>query len=105
MPDRRLITDRTLNALKPAPNGSRLEIWDTREPGFGVRVSDREDADPQRRGKAGKITFVLYGRFTTGAPPTRRVIGDYPRVSLEQARDTAGRWPDQQKHRSRDRRG
>jgi Phage integrase central domain/Arm DNA-binding domain len=92
MPDRRLITDRTLKALRPAPKGSRLEIWDIREPGFGVRVSDREDADPRRRGKAGKITFVLYGRFTTGAPPTRRVIGDYPGVSLEQARDTAGRW-------------
>jgi len=92
MADRRQITDRTLKALRPAPMGSRLETWDTREPGFGVRVSDRKDADPQRRGKAGKITFVLYGRFTPGAPPTRRAICDYPGVSLEQARDTAGRW-------------
>jgi hypothetical protein len=63
MSDRRLITDRLLKSLRPAPKSTRSEIWDSREPGFGLRISDREDRDPQRRGKAGKITFQLYARF------------------------------------------
>ena len=58
MPERRLITDRLLQSLPPANEGTRVVIWDTREPGFGLRVSDRKDPNPQRRGKAGKITFL-----------------------------------------------
>ena len=61
-------------------------------PGFGIRITDTEDADPARRGKAGKITFVLYARFTRGAAPTRRTIGTYGAITLEDARRTAGEW-------------
>ena len=97
MADRKLLTDRFLKAMAPAPKGQRIEIWDTRVPGFGVRVSDTEDKDPQRRGKAGRITFQLYARFLSGAAPTRRVIGVYgPAASglipLERAREIAGEW-------------
>ena len=94
MADRKLITDRFLKALAPAPPGQRIEIFDSRLAGFGVRVTDLKDANPARRGKAGRITFILYARFTPGAAPTRRPIGVYgdDAVSLEQARRTAGEW-------------
>ncbi len=51
---------------------------DSRVAGFGICVvTDLVDRDPTRRGKTGKITFVLFARFTPGAAPTRRVIGVY----------------------------
>jgi len=88
------LTDRLLRALPPAPSGQRVELWDTRVPGFGIRISDTKDAHPSRRGKAGKIFFVLYARFSPGAAPTRRTIGIYgpDAMSLEQARSIAGEW-------------
>ena len=74
MADKKLITDRYLRALPPAPPGQRVEMFDTRIPGFGIRISDAKDTNWARRGKAGKITFILYARFPSAAP-TRRVIG------------------------------
>jgi integrase len=94
MADRRLLTDRYLRSLRPAPRGQRVELWDTRVPGFGIRVSDTEDTDAARRGKAGKVSFILYARFG-GAAPTRRVIGTFGAVTLEDARRTAGEWRSQ----------
>ena len=82
MADRRLITDRFLKSLPPAPRGQRVEVFDARLPGFGIRVSDTKDADPARRGKAGTISFILYARFSSGAAPTRRVIGTYGAITL-----------------------
>jgi integrase len=92
MADRKLLTDRYLRALLPAPHGQRVEVFDARVPGFGIRISDTVDADSARRGKAGKISFMLYARFSSGAPPTRRVIGTYGAITLEEARRTAGEW-------------
>jgi len=43
----------------PGSAGKRVELFDTRVPGFGVRISDTEDSNPARRGKAGKLTFIL----------------------------------------------
>ena len=91
MADKRLLTDRYLRALAPAPRGERVEIWDSRVPGFGIRVSDTKDADPARRGKAGRVSFMLYARFA-GAAPTRRTIGTYGAITLDKARRTAGEW-------------
>ena len=87
-----MITDRFLKSLRPAPRGQRVEVFDARVPGFGIRISDSKDADPARRGKAGRITFVLYARFAADAAPTRRVIGVYGAMTLEQARRIAGEW-------------
>jgi integrase len=92
MSDTRTLTDRFLRAQPPAPRGKRIEVWDSRVSGFGVRISDTKDADPARRGKAGRISFVLYARFSQGAPSTRRTIGVYGETSLEDARRTAGEW-------------
>ena len=92
MDDRRFLTDRFLRSLPPAKRRQRVEVWDTIVPGFGIRVYDTKDADPARRGKAGKITFILYARFAPGAAPTRRTIGIYGAITLEEARRTAGEW-------------
>ena len=82
MAERRLITDRSLKALAPAPSGKRVELFDTRVPGFGVRISDTEDSNPARRGKAGKLTFILYARLAYLAPL-------HPRSSIPQAHESA----------------
>src|SRR4051812_4502160 len=90
MTDRRLLTDRFLRSRPPAPRGQRVEVYDARLPGFGIRISDAED--PARRGKAGRISFILYARFAAGAAPTRRVLGVYPTITLQDARRIAGEW-------------
>jgi integrase len=95
MAAKRFITDKYLRALAPAASGQRVEVWDARLPGFGIRISDTKDAHPSRRGKAGRIIFVLYCRFAPGAAPTRRTIGVYGAMSLEQARAVAGEWRSQ----------
>jgi integrase len=72
-------------------------VFDARLPGFGVRISDTKDADPARRGKAGRISFILYARFAPGAAPARRTIGVYGEdaMRLEDARRIAGEWRSQ----------
>ena len=67
-------------------------MFDTRVPGFGIRVSDTMDADPARRGKAGKHQLHPVRPVLAGAAPTRRVIGTYGAITLEDARRTAGEW-------------
>src|SRR5665647_1493399 len=84
------IADRTLKALAPAKRGERYEVWDTRLPGFGVRVGD--DADKARPGKAGRITFILYTRYGAQAHPARRTLGLYGKITLEEARAKAKDW-------------
>jgi integrase len=86
---RKNLTDRTLKALKPAPAGKRVEVWDSIVPGLGVRVTDR-----------GTKTFALVTRYPgspinpkTGAPnPSRRALGEYGALTLEQARGKAREW-------------
>jgi hypothetical protein len=94
--NRRLLTDRFLRSLPPAPRGKRDEVWDSRVTGFGIRISDTKDADPARRGKAGKITFICYP-VSSGAAPARRTIGVYgaDAMKLEDARRIAGEWRSQ----------
>ena len=94
---RPLLTDKFLRSRPPAPSGQRIEIFDARIGGFGIRISDVKDAHPSRRGKAGRIVFVLYTRFGPGAAPTRRTIGVYgpDGMSLEEARRIAGEWRSQ----------
>ena len=72
---RKKLTDRTVQALRPDPN-RQVDYFDTRWPGFGVRVSP-----------AGRKSWVVMYRFHGRV---RRVtIGPYPYVSLADARAKA----------------
>jgi integrase len=76
---RNRLTDRKLKALKPA--SARYDVMDSDVAGFGVRVSER-----------GHRTFMLIARYPGSPNPTRRAIGEYPALSLEQARERAREW-------------
>lgn len=78
---RETLTDRRLKALKPAPEGGRYEIMDSVVPGMGIRVTDK-----------GKRTFILVARFGGAKNPTRRALGEYGALSLEQAREKSREW-------------
>src|SRR5262245_17338938 len=80
-PVKRRLTDRGLRALKPAKAGSHYDVWDTIVPGLGVRVSE-----------TGRTTFVLATRFPGSRNPTRRAIGQYGALTLEEARVKARQW-------------
>ena len=72
------ITDRLLKSLKP--EADRYDVMDAAVPGFGVRVS------------GGRKTFVLLTRYPHSNNPTRRALGEYGVMSLEEARDKAREW-------------
>ena len=75
------LTDRKLQALKPAKPGKRYDVMDTDVRGFGVRVTDK-----------GQRTFILIARYRGSTNPTRRAIGEYPTLTLEKAREKARAW-------------
>jgi integrase len=78
---KKVLTDRTLRSLLPAPNGKRYDAADAVVPGLAVRVTDK-----------GTRTFVLVARFPGRNNPTRRALGEYGELSLEKARRKARDW-------------
>jgi hypothetical protein len=87
------LTDRKVDSLRPVfpkghdragqplGKGERYEVLDSVVPGLGVRVTDR-----------GGRTWMLKTRFPGSHHPTRRALGEYPSMSLEEAREKAGEW-------------
>jgi integrase len=75
------LTDRRIKALKAAKPGKRYDVPDGEVRGLGVRVSDK-----------GQRTFVLIARYPGSDNPTRRALGEYPTLSLADARDKARHW-------------
>lgn len=80
---RKLLTDTFVRALGPAQPGKREHFWDTKVPGFGVRVTDR-----------GSKSYVLYARFPPQRSPARRALGDADKLGLAAARKMAREWLD-----------
>jgi integrase len=78
---KRNLTDRTLKSLKPTKDGTHVDVWDAGVRGFGVRVSD-----------TGRRTFVLMARYPGSKNPSRRALGVYDEMSLEEAREKAREW-------------
>jgi integrase len=76
------LTDRTLKALekRPAEAGKTYTVPDGLVPGLAVRVMP-----------SGARTFVLVTRFP-GKSATRRALGSYGELTLEQAREKARGW-------------
>jgi hypothetical protein len=74
------LTPTKVDALKKR-DGGRYEVLDTLVPGFGVRVSEK-----------GARTFMLKTRYPGSDNPTRRALGEYPVISLADAREKAAEW-------------
>jgi integrase len=72
------LTDRSMQALRPAPDGSRATVWDARMPGMAVRVSGK-----------GKRSFYVVKRRAGQAQPTWVLLGAYPKMTLAEARAEA----------------
>jgi integrase len=83
------LTDRKLKSLAPASNGKPFDLMDSEVSGLGVRVlrGPLKDGVPQ-----GRLTFILTARYPGSKNPTRRAIGEYPTISLSEARDKARAW-------------
>jgi integrase len=78
LPDKRKLTDRALQALKPAAPGKRRTVWDTEVAGLAVRVTDR-----------GVKSFVMVRRRPGRKNPDRVTLGTYPDTTLREARELA----------------
>jgi integrase len=80
---KRELKDTLIRGLMPAAKGKRIEVWDTKEDGFGIRVTEK-----------GVKSYVLYRRWPPGNVPARRRIGDAgPNgLALATAREIAGNW-------------
>jgi hypothetical protein len=75
------LTDARIRALKPDPAGKRRpELRDSQVPGLVLRLA------------AKRKTFVLHVRFPGAKHPTRRAIGEYGVMSIDQARTLARDW-------------
>jgi integrase len=81
MSTKRDLTDRALKALKPAPKGTRLKVWDAQVAGFGARVTD-----------GGHVSFILLARYPGATWAAPRAIGDFPTMGLSEAREIARQW-------------
>jgi integrase len=84
---RKMLTDRFISSLKPAI-GQRTEVWDEVVTGLGVRASTTMRGGQPYYSR----TFVLVHRFGGNRNPTRRSLGRYGRLTLQDARIKARRW-------------
>jgi integrase len=75
----KVLTDRAIAALKPAPAGKRVFIGDVVVPNFGVRISGAH------------FSYVLRGRFNS-KHATFRTIAEVGEISLADARGKAREW-------------
>jgi len=75
------LTDRKVKSLRANTKLAAYDTWDAGVPGLGVRTS-----------ASGRRTFVLMARFPGSTNPTRRALGVYGELSLEQAREKARKW-------------
>jgi integrase len=80
---RKRLTEKGIQGLKPATPGSRYDVMDADVPGLGVRVTDK-----------GQRTFILIARYPGSTNPTRRALGEYGALGLQEAREKARAWHD-----------
>lgn len=80
------LEDKALAAYRSAKKERPKDryVWDAAVTNFGVRVSD---TNPPRN-----VTFYLVTRFPGDSNPAARKIGDYPEISLADARAKAREW-------------
>ncbi len=76
---RKTLTANFVQTVK-ASKGARLDYWDTKVRGLGLRVS----ADSQ-----GRVSRVWTLMYRTGGRQRRFKLGNYPALKLAEARDQA----------------
>jgi integrase len=81
MTPRKILTDRAIKAAKPAKAGERNQIADGIVPGLALRITDN-----------GAKSFVLVARYPGSNNPTRRALGTYGAITLDDARTKARDW-------------
>src|SRR5262245_38987417 len=81
MMPKKLLTDKSIEALKPARPGRRYIVSDVAVPGLGVRVTSTNHR-----------TFVLGARFPNSKHYVRREIGEVGIISLAAARERVREW-------------
>jgi integrase len=69
------------NIAKLLPRAARYDAMDLKEAGFGLRISP-----------AGTRTWVMFTRFPGSPHPSRRELGDFDALSLDEARAKAAKW-------------
>ncbi|CCF19958.1 putative Site-specific recombinase, phage integrase family [Pseudorhizobium banfieldiae] len=74
------LTEEGISSLPPAAAGMRYDVADLQTPNLFIRVGTK------------KKVFVYVARFAGGKSPTRKTIGVFPAMSLEEARATALQW-------------
>jgi integrase len=72
------LTDKSLQALKSAPQGKRVIVWDAIMPNMAVRV-----------GTKGRLAFYAVRRRKGDPQPTWTKLGEYPIMKLGEAREAA----------------
>ena len=82
---KRDLTDRYLRSIKPAPPGQAPHLLGRRRAQFGIRVGEKSC-------KENIGAFFLVARFPGSRNPAPRRIGDYPAMSLAEARQIARAW-------------
>jgi integrase len=76
------LTDRFIDSPGRTPTTGRKDYSDAQVPGLSLRVT-----------AAGHKSFVLIARYPLNPKnPTRRALGDYGKITLEQAREKARSW-------------
>jgi integrase len=76
------LTDRFITSPRRVPKAGRVDFWDALVPGMALRVTS-----------SGHRSFTLTKRYPlTPEHPTRRALGDYGAITLDQARQKARRW-------------
>jgi integrase len=76
------LTDRFILSPKRTPASGRKDYQDAMVPGLSLRVT-----------AAGHKSFVLVARYPLNPKnPTRRTLGDFGAITLEQAREKARNW-------------
>lgn len=77
-----LLTERFISSPKRVPETGRVDFQDAMVPGLSLRVTS-----------TGHRSFNLIARFPANPKnPTRRAIGEYGAISLDQARERAREW-------------
>jgi hypothetical protein len=77
----KVLTDRAIKALKPAPAGKRVLVWDGIVPGLAVRITP-----------TGAKSYVLVQRYPGSTNPTPRTVAPVGAMGLAEARTRARSW-------------